>query len=148
MAKRLVRARAKIRNAGIQFKTPALEQMDDRLEQVRAVIHLTFTEGHLTTDGSSAIDADQCDEAQWLAGHLCSLSNDAESRGLYALILIRNARRAARLDDRGHLVLFDEQDRDAWDMAFLDHARTPLAHSEPTTNDARRAEILHRADPL
>lgn len=132
MAKRLVRARSKIRNAGIPFATPPIHQMHDRLELIRAVIYLTFTEGYLTSDGQSAIDFDLCDEAQWLAGHLCSIQNDAENRGLYALILIQNARSAARLDNNGNLVLFDEQDRHTWNHNAIAQAKELLAKSEPS----------------
>jgi RNA polymerase sigma-70 factor, ECF subfamily len=151
MAKRLVRARSKIRNAGIPFKTPGVQELTNRLELVRAVIYLAFTEGYLTSEGVEAIDTDLCDEAQWLAAHLCAVHDDAESRGLNALILIQNARRAARLDHDGNLILFDDQDRTNWDVDAIATARDLLARSEPKTLGRYQVEaaiaLLHVAGP-
>jgi len=135
MAQRLARARAKIRNAGIPYRVPPAELLPERLVALLAVIYLIFNEGYVSTLGSvSSGDTltrpELCEEAIRLCRVLVSLLPDsAEGRGLLALMLLHDSRRAARLDEAGELVLLDEQDRARWDqvkiqegVAILDEA--------------------------
>jgi RNA polymerase sigma-70 factor (ECF subfamily) len=117
MAKRLVRAKAKIRRAGIPFSIPAeAAERADRLRAVSTVIHAIFTEGHASADGARLVRGNLCDEAIWLAQRLCRLMPDAsEAHALAALCLLTDARRATRTDDRGLPVLLKDQDRTRWD---------------------------------
>jgi RNA polymerase sigma-70 factor (ECF subfamily) len=128
MAKRLVRARSKIRTAGISFDRPDHDALDSRIDEVRAIIYLVFNEGYLgSTAAATAVDVDLCGEAVWLARDLCALRGDDESLGLLALCLIQHARRAARTDDAGALVVFADQDPVRWDAAAIEEARQVLA---------------------
>jgi len=135
MAQRLARARAKIRNAGIPYRVPPAELLPERVVALLAVIYLIFNEGYVSTLGSvSSGDTltrpELCEEAIRLCRVLVSLLPDsAEGRGLLALMLLHDSRRAARLDEAGELVLLDEQDRARWDqvkiqegVAILDEA--------------------------
>lgn len=116
MAKRLVRAKAKIRVAGVPFEVPEPDRMTERLGAVLAVVYLIFNEGHTASDAATLVRGDLCDEAAWLAGHLAGLVPDEpEVLGLAALIAFTDARRAARMDDAGDLVLLADQDRGLWD---------------------------------
>jgi RNA polymerase sigma-70 factor, ECF subfamily len=147
MAKRLVRARGKVRDAGISFRTPEADQFDDRIDQVRSVIYLTFTEGYLSTGNDNPIDVDLCDEAIWLASHLCSIKEGDENTGLYALLLIQNARRNARVATTGELVLFSDQHRTRWDLGAIAKAKQLIAQCTTTTLGRYRVEaaiaLLH-----
>jgi RNA polymerase sigma-70 factor (ECF subfamily) len=117
MAQRLVRAKRKIRQAGIPMRVPSRDIWADRLAGVLRVIYLVFTEGHRPSSGDSAVRADLCDEAVRLARVLVQLLPDeAEVGGLLALLLLTDARRPARLDERGELVLLADQDRSRWDQ--------------------------------
>ncbi len=128
MTKRLVRARAKIRDARISFALPDRNHLHERLDEVRAVIYLIFTEGYLTTDDDASIRVLLCDEAVWLARQLHRLSPDEpETTGLLALLLLQHARTGARQDDKGRLIAYAEQDRSRWDMKAIDEAKTLLA---------------------
>ena len=128
MDKRLVRARAKIRDAGIAFTAPDRSELPDRLAAAHAVVYLVFTEGHLASGAGPAVRADLCDEAVWLAGQLHTLApQDPETTGLLALLLIQNARTAARQDELGRLVTFADQDRSRWDAAAVAQAKRLLA---------------------
>ena len=128
MDKRLVRARAKIRDAGIAFTAPDRSELPDRLAAAHAVVYLVFTEGHLASGDGPAVRADLCDEAVWLAGQLHTLApQDPETTGLLALLLIQNARTAARQDELGRLVTFADQDRSRWDAAAVAQAKRLLA---------------------
>ena len=128
MTKRLVRARAKIRDARIGFALPDRTRLHDRLDEVRTVIYLIFTEGYLSTGGEAPIRAALCDEALWLARQLHRLApEDPETTGLLALIVVHHARTAARQDDTGRLIPYAEQDRGRWDSTAIDGARNLLA---------------------
>jgi RNA polymerase sigma-70 factor (ECF subfamily) len=116
VAQRLVRAKRKIRGAAIPFAVPSGEAFDDRLGAVCSVVYLLFTEGYSPTDGDLARSAPLCEEAIRLARIICHLlPAQAEPRGLLALMLLHDARRAARTDASGELVDLEQQDRRRWD---------------------------------
>ncbi len=126
MAKRLVRAREKIRRTGISFEPPDGADLDARVDDVRTVIYVVFTEGYLASDDRPAIGGELCDEAIWLARHLRDLRPDDETTGLLTLLLTQNARRSARQDPSGRLVPLPEQDRSQWDHEAVAEARRLL----------------------
>jgi RNA polymerase sigma-70 factor, ECF subfamily len=127
LTKRLVRARGKIRDARISFELPDRTRLEERLVEVRAVVYLIFTEGYLASGDEPSVRADLCDEAIWLARQLHRLGPDPETTGLLALLLLQNARAAARRDADGHLVPYDEQDRTLWDADAVEQAKQLLA---------------------
>src|ERR1043166_4067090 len=116
LAQRLVRAKQKIRLAGIPYEVPALDVIGERLAAVRAVIYLIFNEGYAASAGQHLIRNDLCSEAIRLGQVLCELlPNEPENMGLLALMLLQDSRRDARVDDQGELVTLEEQDRSRWD---------------------------------
>ncbi len=128
LAKRLVRARAKIRDAGIRFAVPDRAALPERLAAVRAVVYLIFTEGHLASGDGPPVRAELCDEAVWLARQLHRLlPGDTETTGLLALLVCQHARRGARQDAAGRLVPHGDQDRARWDRAAIAEVRALLA---------------------
>ncbi len=115
LAQRLVRAQRKIRDAGIPYQVPAQKDLAARSEGVMHVVYLAFTEGYGASGGVDIVRADLCDEAIHLARMLVrSLPADGEIHGLLALMLLQNARRSARADAHGALVLLEDQDRSLW----------------------------------
>lgn len=120
MAQRIVRAKRKVRDAGIRLAPPTPTAMADRLDSVRAVVYLIFTEGHAASQGDDATRADLCTEAIWLARLLRRLAaDDPESSGLLALVLLHHARAPARTTAAGRAVPLDRQDRSAWDQDLI-----------------------------
>ena len=118
MAQRLVRAKRKIRDAGIPYTVPGTNDMPERLEAVLTVIYLIFNEGYATTRGGALVRTDLCAEAIRLGRLVRTLTSPqppAEVTGLVALMLLHDARREARLDEAGDLVVLEEQDRRRWD---------------------------------
>jgi RNA polymerase sigma-70 factor (ECF subfamily) len=108
MAKRLGRTKRKIREAGIPFRTPGLEAFADRLDAVLRVVYLVFTEGHKASTGANLLRGELCDTAVRLARTLLALlPGEPEVAGLLSLLLLTDARRAARIDAAGELVLLD-----------------------------------------
>jgi RNA polymerase sigma-70 factor, ECF subfamily len=127
MAKRLVRARTKIRQAGISFELPAHDGLAERLPGVQAVLYLVFTEGHLASGEGPAVRTDLCDEAIWLTRQVHRLlPDDAETTGLLALMLLQHSRSGARQDGAGRLLTFAEQDRARWNHRAITEARALL----------------------
>jgi RNA polymerase sigma-70 factor, ECF subfamily len=124
MAARITRAKKKISGAGIPYRVPALAELPERLQAVLAVIHLLFTTGHTAPSGASLVRADLVSEALHLSRMLTELiPADTEVRGLYALLLVNDARRGTRVDADGRLVRLEAQDRAKWDHAALAEAR-------------------------
>jgi RNA polymerase sigma-70 factor (ECF subfamily) len=123
MAARLTRARKKISAARIPFRMPGAAELPDRLDAVLAVVHLLFTMGHTAPAGASLVRADLVEQALHLARMLRELMPDErEVRGLLALLLVTDARRATRLDSRGRLLRLEEQDRSQWDGSAIAEA--------------------------
>jgi RNA polymerase sigma-70 factor (ECF subfamily) len=127
MAKRLARAKGKIRDAGIRLRMPAREDMADRIGAVLRVVYVVFTEGHKASAGPALIRGELCDAAIQLARGLAQLlPGEPEVSGLLALLLLTDARRAARVDSSGDLVLLADQDRGLWDAAMIDEGEALL----------------------
>jgi len=124
MAQRLVRAKRKIRDAGIPYTLPAASDMPERLDAVLTVIYLIFNEGYATTRGR-LVRTDLCGEAIRLARTLRTLfipQPPAELDGLLALMLLHDARRDARVDQAGDLIILEKQDRSLWNQAQIAEA--------------------------
>jgi len=127
MAKRLVRAKQKIREAGIPFRVPERSEMPARRDAVLGAIYAAFAEGWTDPEGADAARRDLAEEATFLARLAAELMpNEAEALGLHALVLYAESRRAARRDSHGDFVPLAEQDPSAWDATMIFEAETVL----------------------
>ncbi|MFY8135391.1 MAG: RNA polymerase sigma factor [Aquimonas sp.] len=120
LAQRIVRAKAKIRDAKIPYIVPAPNELAPRLDAVLKVVYLVFTEGYAPTLGEQLTRGDLSGEAIRLGRLLVELLPEPEVQGLLALMLLTEARRSARSDEAGELVLLEQQDRSRWDRALIE----------------------------
>jgi RNA polymerase sigma-70 factor (ECF subfamily) len=143
MGKRIVRAKRKIAEAGIPYRIPADEELPDRLRGVLRVVYLVFNEGYAATEGDRLVRGELCEEAIRLGELLCRLMpDDPEVCGLSALMLLHDARRAARVDPSGRYVALDAQDRSLWDR---DRIAEGLARLERAVRRRRPGEYQLQA---
>lgn len=129
MGQRIVRAKRKIRDAGIPFELPEAGELPDRLEAVLRVVYLVFNEGYAASGGDALTRPRLCAEALRLGRLLVRLSPDAEPRGLLGLMLLHDARRTTRVDDHGDVVLLQDQDRTQWDRDQITEGARLVEHS-------------------
>jgi RNA polymerase sigma-70 factor (ECF subfamily) len=127
LAQRIVRAKNKIRDAGIPYEIPEQHDLPERLDAVLSVLYLIFNEGYSATFGSTLTRADLCTEAIRLTRTLVQLLPEPEAEGLLALMLLQDSRRSSRISAEGELVLLEDQDRSRWDR---DQIREGLALTE------------------
>lgn len=124
MAQRIVRGKAKIRDANIPFIIPALPDLAERLDAVLSVIYLVFNEGYSASSGESLTRHKLASEAIRLARLVLQLLPDPEVMGLLALMLLHESRRAARTDANGDIILLDDQQRSLWDQQLIEQGVT------------------------
>ncbi|MFN8709200.1 MAG: RNA polymerase sigma factor [Planctomyces sp.] len=129
MAQRIVRGKAKIRDAHIPFVIPSLNDLPDRLESVLSVIYLVFNEAYSASSGNSLTRVDLSSEAIRLARLLVELLPDPEVVGLLALMLLHESRREARVNSTGDIILLEEQDRLLWDKDFIAEGTRLVEHA-------------------
>jgi RNA polymerase sigma-70 factor (ECF subfamily) len=129
MAQRIVRGKAKIRDAGIPYVIPSPQDLPERLDAVLSVIYLVFNEGYSASSGDELTRTDLSDEAIRLARLVLELLPDPEVMGLLALMLLHESRRTARLTPDGDIVLLQDQDRSLWNRQLIDEGRTLVGRS-------------------
>ena len=131
LAQRIVRAKAKIRDARIPYEIPAADELSERLDAVLRVVYLVFNEGYAASGGEALTRADLSTEAIRLGRLLLGLLPEPEVAGLLALMLLQDSRRAARTSAAGEIILLDEQDRSLWNRGQIEEglalARRALA---------------------
>jgi RNA polymerase sigma-70 factor (ECF subfamily) len=129
VAQRIVRAKTKIRVARIPYQVPSVPELPDRLDSVLHVVYLVFNEGYAASSGESLTRRDLSAEAIRLGRLLVELLPEPEAFGLLALMLLHEARRAARTSADGEVVLLDEQDRSLWDRGQIDEGAGLVEHA-------------------
>ena len=144
MAQRLVRAKRKIKKAGIPYRVPPKHLLPERLDTILSVIYLIFNEGYSASTGDALVRQDLCQEAIRLARTLNNLlqvdndlEEDAEALGLLALMLLHDSRREARADEIGDIILLEDQDRSLWNQAQIEEGTAVL----------EKALHMHQAGP-
>ncbi|MES1261338.1 MAG: sigma-70 family RNA polymerase sigma factor, partial [Acidobacteriota bacterium] len=151
IAQRLVRAKKKIRDARIPYEVPGRQRLAERLEPVRTVIYLIFNEGYAATLGTGLIREDLCAEAIRLGRVLCDLlPGDPENKGLLALMLLQDSRRAARVNAAGELITLEFQDRSKWNREQIRQALELLGSEAPAGRYGLEAciALLHAVAPV
>jgi RNA polymerase sigma-70 factor (ECF subfamily) len=119
LAQRIVRAKSKIRDAGIPYQVPVREELAERLDSVLQVIYLVYNEGYSASSGAALMRHDLSSEAIRLCRLMLELLPETEVRGLLALMLLTESRRAARASPGGELILLEDQDRSLWDRGMI-----------------------------
>jgi len=120
IAKRIVRAKAKIRDAKIPYEVPVRSELPERLDSVLQVVYLIFTEGYSASSGATLTRTDLSEEAIRLGRLLLALLSEPEVMGLLALMLLQDSRRASRSSADGELILLEDQDRSLWDRGLIE----------------------------
>jgi RNA polymerase sigma-70 factor, ECF subfamily len=126
IAKRIVRAKAKIRDARIPYEVPSHSDLPERLDNVLQVIYLVFTEGYAATSGATLARPDLSNEAIYLGRMLLEILPEAEVQGVLALMLLHESRRTARTSPEGDLILLDDQDRSLWNRDLIEEGKLLL----------------------
>jgi RNA polymerase sigma-70 factor, ECF subfamily len=129
LAQRIVRAKTKIRTAGIPYQVPSLADLPDRLDSVLQTIYLVFNEGYAASSGTSLTRSDLAAEAIRLGRLVVELLPDAEAIGLLALMLLQESRRTARTSSTGDLILLEDQDRSRWNQSQIAEGRELVTRS-------------------
>ena len=129
LAQRIVRAKTKIRTAGIPYQVPSLTDLPERLDTVLQVIYLVFNEGYAASSGTSLTRSDLADEAIRLGRLVVELLPDAETTGLLSLMLLQESRRTARTSSTGDIILLEDQNRSLWNQAQIAEGRTLVQRS-------------------
>src|SRR6201997_2638655 len=134
IAKRIVRAKSKIRDAGIPYEVPPRKDLPERLDSVLQVVYLIFTEGYSASSGPSLTRADISGEAIRLGRLLVELLPEPEAIGLLALMLLQESRRAARASSDGEVVLLEQQERSLWDQNLIHEGKALVERSLASRN--------------
>jgi RNA polymerase sigma-70 factor, ECF subfamily len=129
LAQRIVRAKAKIRAAGIPYQVPAIADLPERLDTVLQVIYLVFNEGYAASSGEVLMRTDLSTEAIRLGRLVLELLPDAEGMGLLALMLLQESRRTARTSSTGDLILLEDQDRCRWNQDYISEGKALVQRS-------------------
>jgi len=129
VAQRIVRAKTKIRDAGIPYQVPSSEELPERLDTVLQVVYLVFNEGYSASSGDSVTRADLSGEAIRLGRLILDLLPEPEVAGLLALMLLQESRRTARTSPSGDLVLLEDQDRSLWNRAYIEEGKRLVAQA-------------------